>query len=358
MAKQPTIAAITNVYTDKAKMNENFANIKAAFIPLLSRDGSTPNAFLTDFDIADANVTNTNIYKGEQLIVNGYDVLSYQDFLMYSINELTFTTGGMVYAPAADEVAVLAIGATGQVLKSSGIIPVWGTDVDTDTNTVGVTVQEDGVTVLENVTTIDFTWPSSVLVSSPGAGQVDLAMTDLLSALWEDTTQDDTNLDPESGSIFSNPAEVTRVNLVDTVGISIPTGNNQYYVMAEASNYFETTGPVPADGLWTVAVKFFDDTGSSTPLTGVEIGKPGGETDSRIGGTDGGNLVTVVCGIPSGTKYVDFGWSLLPTFPLSLTLTNFCDRYRAIISAGQIALETPNGVAHPGAIGASTCPTS
>jgi hypothetical protein len=110
------------------------------------------------------------------------------------LQEITMTTNDILYYDAElDVLQPLAIGANGKVLKvagqnSFGLIPAWADDENDDTDTVGVTVQEDGVTVATGVTQIDFTTAEGADApyitqtgtgNGPGGGnEVSLDMTD------------------------------------------------------------------------------------------------------------------------------------------------------------------------------------
>ncbi len=359
MTKQPDIKTIEDVWKDRDKINYNFQQIAVSFDNTLSRDASVDfaaNNMEVDYDIADANVLNVNVFRGEQLFINGVDALSYADFLMYTISQLPFAASDIIYAPADDQADNLAIGSNGEVLKvGSENVPVWG--VDSNDNTVGVTVQEDGVTVADNVTTINFLYAPNVLATVPGAGQVDLDMQLLLGAFWEDTTQANSNLILNTTNVapLGNSSFCTRVDLVG-IGGAIPSTDNEYYVIAEASSYIENQfNGSPLGGTFTLGVRFYDNTGSSTPVTGTVITEPVGEQDGQSNAIHA--LQTVFCGVPANTRYIDFGWATVPTVPAAAGDAAWSDRYRAIItSALRDSFLTPNGIGYPGGSNTTVTP--
>ena len=359
MSKQPDLKTITDVWKDKSEMNYNWEQISKAFENTLSRTGDTPNAMGDDFDVADANILNVNVYKGENMLLNGWDILGYQAFLMHQINILPWTNAGeIVFAPADNEVSILALGTNGQMLKSSGTLPFWGEDDDTDTDTVGVTVQEDGVTVAENVTQIDFLWTPSVLITTPASNQADIDLQEILNTfVWEDSTDDDTNLDPSGSAMFSSVAETRRLDLFLDAGIADAefglSASDAYYAMAEGNNYFRIGGAA-APGVWAMGFAFFQADGTSTPNTGTPVGGD----DWMSSANTGGDLITFVKGISANTRYVDFYWGLFAVSPGFLTVADFCGRYRSIHTAANNGIHaSPTGQTATNSTGAShTCP--
>lgn len=354
MAKQPTLKTVVDGYYNKDVLNYNFEQIARQFEEVLSRDGSLPNAMNATLDVSDANVTNVTNMRVTAVTVQSEPFTGFAEQYVYELAGLECSVGAIITHLDGSPVC-LPPSDNGLVLKTINGGLVWSEDLDTDTDTVGVTVQEDGVTVAENVTTIDFVWTGSTpLVTNPSVGQVDIDLEELLGPLFEDDTQADTNLDPDSGTLFSNPAEVTRVDLASLQGVTLPLVGGELTALLEASNYFEDSVNAGAStGTWSVGVRFYEDDGTSTPLTGTLISQ-----HSQVGTTAGGNLLTYFRNIPADTRYVDFAWSLVPVFPLNLTLTNFSDRYRAIINQDQNGVfQTPQGHATSGAR-PSTSPTS
>ena len=357
MSKQPDIKTITDVWKDKSEMNYNWEQISKAFENTLSRTGDTPNAMEDDFDIADASILNVNVYKGDNMLLNGWDILGYEAFLMWKINNLPWDTQGqIVFAPEDDEVGLLDLGSAGQMLKSTGVLPYWGEDIDTDTDTdtIGVTVQEDGVTVAENVTQIDFLWTNTsgtrtgTLVTTPAGDQVDLALEELLGPPWEDATQADSNLDPSGSSMFSSPTEIKRIDLFTDAGIAdAETGlssGTSYTAIAQGENRF-LIGAANAPGVWALGIRYFAADGV-TPV--------GGYVSTSSATVGGANLV-YFRNISSGTRYVEWFWTLAAVSPGFLTQADFGNRYTAIINysdsaANGGAFETPFGGSVTGTI--------
>lgn len=344
MAKTPTLKTVVDGYFNKAVFNYNFDQIAKKFEEFLSRDGSTPNPMLADLDVSDANVTNVNKAVVNTFKVDSLPFTGFGEEYVYKLGQLECSAGAIITHLDGDPVCK-APGANGEVLKTSGSSIVWAEDIDTDTDTVGVTVQEDGVTVAENVTTIDFKWTGSDLVSTPAGNQVDLEMEDLLGPLFEDFNQNDTNLDPSSSILFNSLSEVRRVDLVTSAGLGGETTTaGDYYVVAEASNGFRDSGLAgggPSAGGWYLDVRFYRADGTSTPLTGTEVTQPG---TAISGNTAGGNLLTLIQSVPANVRYIDFAWSCIVDTPLFLNVANFSDRYRAVINGSEAGtFETPQG---------------
>lgn len=373
MAKQPTIETLLVGYAERHKLNQNFEAIAEKFDEMLSRNTvtDTPNYMETDLDIADANITNTNLLEVTVLTIGATTFTALSDYYIYLLHQLDCDTPGSILTHDVNgDPECLMPGTNGQVLKVSGNTVVWAEDLDTDTDTVGVTVQEDGVTVAENVTTIDFIWTNVSfpnIVTTPSSEQVDIALDDVytstISALWEDTrSTDNANINPigPSGSMWTPPSSATRVDLV-AQGIPVPSSDNElYFIMEVSNNVQDSSGPPPAVGTWSRGIKFFDATGTSTPGTGVEIGEPLSETglNNRQGNTDGGNLITIYCGVPAGTAYIDSFCADTALFPLFITYASIDNRYRAIVSAAAKAadFQSPNNISYPGAVNASVTP--
>lgn len=376
MTKQPELKTIDDGWYETSDLNYNFESIRQAFDNVLFRtaaDGESypenPNFMDVDLDVADANVTNVRRLDVRSIEVANQAFAGFGTQYLWKLGQLSCDSGAMITHDAVGDPVCLPKGTDGEVLKTVNNYPTWVEDIDTDT--VGVTVQEDGVTVAENVTTIDFKWTNAVyptLVTTPAGNQVDIALDDVytstISALWEDTrATNDLNIKANgpSGTLWLNSSTLaTRVDLVNDVGLAGPiTVENSHYVIAEFSNKTtDSSGPPPAVGTWTIAVRFYDSTGTSTPGTGVLIAEPAGEDPDRVGNTDGGNLVTVYCGLPVGTRYVDFYHLDQFLFPLFATGGTVDNRYRAIVtaSAKESGFASPNGVVHPGAINPSVTP--
>lgn len=365
MAKQPEIETIEDGYYNKYRLNKNFRSIVEKFDEMLSRRTTgpeTPNFMNVDLDVANANITNVKDASMTLLTIVSENFTGFSDYYVWKLAQLVPTQGDIITHDENGDPILLELGSNGEILRSSGTLPTWGADTDTDT--VGVTIQEDGVTVAENVTTIDILWNNityPTIVTTPAGNQVDIALDDVytstISAIWEDGPNElDSNVTPSGPSavIFNIPGEVTRIDLINDVGLSaVPSSDNEYYVILETSNLVEdSSGPPPAVGTWENGVRFYDNTGTTTPLTGVRLLAPAGEIDANEGTTDGGNLLTTYCGIPAGTRYVDFDHADAFLFPIFATYARVNPRYRAIVSAGakNANFQSPEGISYPGGV--------
>ncbi len=355
MAKQPVLKTISDGWYTTSDLNANFRAIRDAFENVLSRDARpfVPNYMEVDYDISDATITNVNRLVVQAMTVQSVDFTGFAPIYTYQLGILEddLSNGSIVSHNSDGEPQDVPVGTNGNVLKISSSYPMWADDLDT----IGITVMEDGVVVAENVTELEFIYPLRTIVTNPVTGQVDVCLTCLLEALWEDRTQADSNLDPSDDPLFASDAEVTRVDLIADVGLAAePTADNQYYALCEASNYFEdSVTPGASDGTWNLGIEFFDNTGTSAPQTGNKLPPmdPGSSNEDVQGLTDGGNHLVAWVGIPANTRYVDFSWSLIPTFPLFLTYIGFSDRYRAIVSASQNdTFLTPLSKGYPGGV--------
>lgn len=377
MTKQPTLKVVDDGWYEASDLNYNFNSIAAAFENALWRtaaDGESyptnPNFMDVDLDVADANITNVRQLDITSIEVANQAFTGFGTQYLWKLGQLSCASGAMITHNSDGDPVCLPKGTDGQVLKTSSAYPTWSEDIDTDT--VGVTIQEDGVTIAENVTTIDFKWTNvtyPTLVTTPASNQVDIALDDVylstITAIWEDTrATNDLNINPDgpSSSVFNNVAEVVRLDLVNDVGISIPSSDNEYYFIMESSSWLETSNQSPgtasATGTWGHAIRFYDNTGTSTALTGVLIPRPAGETSNRGTTTPGGALQTVYCGIPAGTRYVDVGKADAFTFPLNINHAVVDNRYRAVVSAlaKNAGFTSPNGIAWPGGINTRVTP--
>lgn len=351
MAKQPSIETIENGYSERHKLNQTFKAIQDKFEEMLSRSGDdTPNFMEVDLDIADANITNVNKIVANELTIGDSFVSTYGDTYVYALAQLSCNAGAILTHDADGDPICLPPGDNGEVLKSRG-----GTvGYEADNDEVGVTVQNNGVTIAENVTTINFKLAGKTLVTTPASNQVDLALLQLVGPLWEDTTQDNTNLlvNTTDTTPIGNASVLTRIDLINDVGLSaVPSTDDEYYVIAEASEWIDSAGSVPISGNYDIDVAFYDNTGSTTPATGVRLFV----SASEIGNDNAGNASThalhvVFCGIPAGTRYIDFGWSTVPTVPAGVVDAAWSDRYRAVVAANiRDTFLTPNNKGYPSA---------
>jgi len=142
-----------------------------------------------------------------------------------------------------------------------------------------------------------------------------------------DNTNGPTNINPQP----SSTNDITRINIFTQTGLTAGDINTEnYYFMTEASNYFtDRVGAPAAVGNWSLRITFRDSGLSAIDNPVVS------------GSTDGGNLLTNVQTIPSGTQYIDVLWKLIPLFPIFLSGVNFSDRYRRIAALPVTA--SPNG---------------
>lgn len=176
MAKRPTITTVTTGHYDTATLNTNFSNIQSHFDNLISRLGDSPNTMAGDLDMNSNDILNVGTMDVANLTVNGVDIT---DVVSNPLNGLTLTEGDLLYVDSGGNYTTLGIGSDGQVLKVSSGLPAWGTDTDTDT--VGVTVEEDDVAVQTTVTVINFITNGAGIVTSPSAGQVEVDLDALIN---------------------------------------------------------------------------------------------------------------------------------------------------------------------------------
>ena len=323
MAKQPDIKTIVDVWKDKSAMNYNWEQISKSFENTLSLDASTPNAMDDDFDIADSNITNINQWTGEQLLLNGTSILSYEQLLLLKLANIDWTTAGEIaYAPADDEIDNLTIGADGKMLKSDGSLPYWGEDNDTDEDTVGVTIQEDGVELATNVTNLDILYAAQTIVTTPAADQVDIDLAQTANPVLQEGYNAGTTTTGGlpygySEIIWTNSASVRRIDLgADTV-----TGT-EYAVTMEQQNYFFISAS-PAPGVWAFSTRFYASDGTADRTTiGTQISGELGTSNSTAGAAKFGfqRMVNV-----AGVRYVDINWVLNPVSPGFLTVADLCN---------------------------------
>lgn len=378
MTKQPSLKTIDDGWYETSDLNYNFSQIQEAFENALWRtapDGesypTTPNFMDVDLDVSDANVTNVRRLEVTSMEVANEAFPGFDTQYLWKLGQLSCASGAMITHDSSGDPVCLPKGTDGEVLKTIGAYPTWNEDTDTDT--VGVTIQEDGVTVAENVTTIDFKWTNvsyPTLVTTPASNQVDIALDDVytstITAIWEDTRDtSDLNINPDgpSASLFSSSAEVVRLDLVNDVGISIPSTDNEYYFIMESSSWLETSNESPvgtanATGTWGHAVRFYDNTGTSTALTGNIINEPVGEVAAVNTTTKGGALQTIYCGIPANTRYIDVSKADAFVFPLFVTHAVVDNRYRAVLTAAtkNAGFQSPNNIAYPGGVNTRVTP--
>lgn len=179
MAKRPTITTVTSGQYDTATLNANFVAIRDHFDNLISRLGDTPNTMAGDLDMNDHDIINVGAMDVATLTVNNVNIT---DVVSNPLNGLTLTQGDILYVNSGGNYAVLNIGTSDQVLKVSGGLPVWAAETDNDT--VGVTVEEDGVSVQTNVTIINFVTTrqaTTPIVTDNGGGKVTVDLDSLVN---------------------------------------------------------------------------------------------------------------------------------------------------------------------------------
>lgn len=349
MAKKPEIETILTGGLEIGKINKNFKAIQSKFTDSLSRftTTDTPNFMDVNLDVGDANITNVNQLDVFRIDVVGEDFKGFDDQYIYKLALLNCDTRGAIlthdingdpicYDPSDD----------GLVLKTRSSILNWEEDIDTDTDTVGITVQEDGVTVATNVTNIDFLWTPSIIATTPASDQVDLGLTELLDPFkYGPFTGTATAPDgpggivASSGGLFSIASHVRRMPLPETT-----TGSSDCWAVFEGHNYFLIGGST-APGTWAVGTRFYGPDGTADRSTvGTQVGSQLGTTSSASGGA----TITYFRKVDlAGVKYVDMYYSLLAVSPGFLTTADICHRYVGIIDGSTAiaqSFETPSGV--------------
>lgn len=176
MAKTPTLTTLTSGHYSTETLTANFSAISTQFENMVSRDGSAPNTMLGDLDMNSNDIINVGEIDVGTLTINGVNVT---DVISNPLNGLTPSDGDILYYNAGAW-NLLSVGTDGQVLKLDSGLPAWGTDIDTDT--VGVTVEEDDTSVQTNVTVINFVTGGAGIVTSPSAGTVEVDLDGFVGA--------------------------------------------------------------------------------------------------------------------------------------------------------------------------------
>ena len=178
MPKKPTITTLASGFFSTETLNANFTALRDAFELFVSRDAATPNTFLGDLDMNNNDILNVGQIDVANLVVNNVDLDTYLGRTSYTgdINGLTLVDGDLLYFNGTNIVR-LPIGTDGQVLKVVSGVPTWAADLDTDTDTIGVTVEEGGTEIETEVTTINFVTGGAGAVTSPSAGVVNVDLT-------------------------------------------------------------------------------------------------------------------------------------------------------------------------------------
>ncbi len=76
MAKQATLTTITAGFTSASKINANFAALNTQFDNTVSRDGSTPNTMLADFDMNSNDILNAGDIFALDIIIDGLSLIA------------------------------------------------------------------------------------------------------------------------------------------------------------------------------------------------------------------------------------------------------------------------------------------
>lgn len=168
MAKRPEIQFVNSGHISTEVLNSNFQNVQERFDNVISRDGSEPNTMLGDIDFNSNDVLNVGRLDTATLTVNNIDLETYigQSGNTADLNSIVFADGDILYHDGTNLV-VLNIGAAGLALKVNGAGTglEWAADTDTDNDTLGVNVEENGVSTGTNVRTLDFTTLSGTAVT-------------------------------------------------------------------------------------------------------------------------------------------------------------------------------------------------
>lgn len=278
--KQPNLKTVVDGYFNKGVFNYNFDQIAKKFEEFLSRDGSTPNPMLADLDVSDANITNVNKALVNTFKVDSVPFTGFGEIYVHKLGQLECSAGAILTHLNGDPVC-RAPGANGEVLKTSGSSVVWAEDLDA--NTVGVTVQEDGVTVAENVTNIDFKWTATAtdMVTTPASNQVDLAIEELTninywtSELGGNTSWSGSSFNVQNGSItfsesygsgpVSSGRGFTEFELTGaTIGLSAYQIDNLNLVWFQEMGGLNNNSTFPADEMdMFIRTEFYDATNTT-----------------------------------------------------------------------------------------------
>ena len=170
MAKQPTITLVSSGQFDTATLNANFVAIRDHFDTLISRFGDAPNTMAGDLDMDSNDIINVGTMDVAFLTVEGVNITN---ILEDPLNGLTPAEGDLLVW-SAGAWTLIPVGTEGQVLKIVSGAPTYAADNDTDT--IGITVEEDNVVVETNTVVVNFLSGGANVVTqtAPGQVQVDL----------------------------------------------------------------------------------------------------------------------------------------------------------------------------------------
>lgn len=76
MSKGPTFDTITAAFASASLLNANFAAITVSFDNTISRDGSTPNTMLADFDMNSNDILNAGDINAVDIIIGGLSLIA------------------------------------------------------------------------------------------------------------------------------------------------------------------------------------------------------------------------------------------------------------------------------------------
>lgn len=172
MPKLPDLTLVTGGHYSTATLTANFTALRNAFELFVSRDAEEPNFMLGDLDMNSNDILNVGELETGSLRVNNIlinDFISENTGNAGDINNLVLVRGDILYY-SGTAVVRLPIGTAGQVLKVDSDIPAWGEDTDT----VGVNVEEDGLSVRTDARVLNFISNGRNVVRVTGADSVDI----------------------------------------------------------------------------------------------------------------------------------------------------------------------------------------
>ena len=112
MAKQATLTTITAGHTSASKINANFEALNDAFDNTVSRDGSTPNTMLVDFDMNGNDILNVGTVFALDIVIDGLSLIAQVDAAAASaiaagLSEIAAAASAAAAALSADAAAAL-----------------------------------------------------------------------------------------------------------------------------------------------------------------------------------------------------------------------------------------------------------
>lgn len=112
MAKGPTFDTITAAFASASLLNANFASIVTSFTNTISRDGSTPNQMLADFDMNSNDILNAGVVNATDIVIAGLSLIAQVDAAAASATAAALSATNAL----ASEVAAAASAATAATL--------------------------------------------------------------------------------------------------------------------------------------------------------------------------------------------------------------------------------------------------